>query len=221
MTGKILLFITFPQNRTSKDIELLLLQCVNFYVFSIIKQNQAILIIHKTALCLAIFYIITNDFHFINTCPFLLLLAVACGDPPSFPNARLQEHSGFEMGDELLYTCLPGFVMPHGHAAFSLLCDSCGEWYGAVQICVKGESHVKIVFKMLMCWEALLFFFFIRRWRDFWWRWHLSVAYLHVAVMTEAEGLWGLVRSFKWSWSYGALEGTFLLLRSLSVLYCM
>ncbi|XP_037549609.1 sushi domain-containing protein 5 [Nematolebias whitei] len=70
--------------------------------------------------------------------------AVACGDPPSFPNARLQEHSGFEMGDELLYTCLPGFVMPHGHAAFSLLCDSCGEWYGAVQICVKDktESHV-------------------------------------------------------------------------------
>uniref|UniRef100_A0A8D3AF69 Sushi domain containing 5 n=1 Tax=Scophthalmus maximus TaxID=52904 RepID=A0A8D3AF69_SCOMX len=67
-----------------------------------------------------------------------------CGDPPSFPNARLQGPSGFEMGDELLYTCVPGYVMPSGHSAFSLLCDSCGEWYGLVQICVKDEteSHV-------------------------------------------------------------------------------
>uniref|UniRef100_I3J262 Sushi domain containing 5 n=1 Tax=Oreochromis niloticus TaxID=8128 RepID=I3J262_ORENI len=62
-----------------------------------------------------------------------------CGDPPSFPNARLQSHSGSEMGDELLYTCVPGYVMPGGHTAFSLLCDSCGEWYGLVQICVKGK----------------------------------------------------------------------------------
>ncbi|XP_021175156.2 LOW QUALITY PROTEIN: sushi domain-containing protein 5 [Fundulus heteroclitus] len=70
--------------------------------------------------------------------------AVACGDPPSFPNARLQDHSGFEMGDELLYTCVPGYVMPSGSTAFSLLCDSCGEWYGTVQICVKdaAETHV-------------------------------------------------------------------------------
>lgn len=68
-----------------------------------------------------------------------------CGDPPSFPNARLQEHSGYEMGDELLYTCGPGYVMPSGHSAFSLLCDSCGEWYGLVEICVKGKT----VFKML------------------------------------------------------------------------
>ncbi|XP_043994519.1 sushi domain-containing protein 5 [Gambusia affinis] len=70
--------------------------------------------------------------------------AVICGDPPSFPNARLQDHSGFEMGDELLYTCTPGYVMPSGHSAFSLLCDSCGEWYGTVRICIKGgtETHV-------------------------------------------------------------------------------
>uniref|UniRef100_A0A096LZD7 Sushi domain containing 5 n=1 Tax=Poecilia formosa TaxID=48698 RepID=A0A096LZD7_POEFO len=70
--------------------------------------------------------------------------AVTCGDPPSFPNAHLQDHSGFEMGDELLYTCTPGYVMPSGHSAFSLLCDSCGEWYGTVQICIKGatETHV-------------------------------------------------------------------------------
>ncbi|XP_041867235.1 sushi domain-containing protein 5 [Melanotaenia boesemani] len=67
-----------------------------------------------------------------------------CGDPPSFPNAILQEHSGFEMGDELVYTCVSGYVMPSGNTAFSLLCDSCGEWYGTVQICVKDEleSHV-------------------------------------------------------------------------------
>uniref|UniRef100_A0A8C6PCU3 Sushi domain containing 5 n=1 Tax=Nothobranchius furzeri TaxID=105023 RepID=A0A8C6PCU3_NOTFU len=70
--------------------------------------------------------------------------AEACGDPPSFPNAHLQEQSGSEMGDELLYKCVPGYVMPTGHAAFSLLCDSCGEWYGAVQICIKGEKHEKL-----------------------------------------------------------------------------
>lgn len=69
-----------------------------------------------------------------------LLTGVPCGDPPSFPNARLQVHSGFEMGDELLYTCVPGYVMPSGQSAFSLLCDSCGEWYGLVQICVKGKK---------------------------------------------------------------------------------
>lgn len=69
---------------------------------------------------------------------------VPCGDPPSFPNARLQGHSGYDMGDELLYTCAPGYIMPSGHSAFSLLCDSCGEWYGLVEICVKdeAESHV-------------------------------------------------------------------------------
>ncbi|XP_056876543.1 sushi domain-containing protein 5 [Takifugu flavidus] len=66
---------------------------------------------------------------------------VPCGDPPSFPNARLQEHSGYEMGDELLYTCVPGYVMPSGHKAFSLLCDSCGEWYGMVEICVRDETE--------------------------------------------------------------------------------
>ncbi|XP_061598520.1 sushi domain-containing protein 5 [Cololabis saira] len=67
-----------------------------------------------------------------------------CGDPPSFPSVRLQDHSGFEMGDELLYTCVPGYVMQSGHSAFSLLCDSCGEWYGRVQMCVKdeAESHI-------------------------------------------------------------------------------
>ncbi|KAG7501411.1 sushi domain-containing protein 5 [Solea senegalensis] len=69
---------------------------------------------------------------------------VPCGDPPSFPNTRLQGHSGFEMGDELLYTCVPGYVMPSGHSAFSLLCDSCGEWYGLVQICVKDETETHI-----------------------------------------------------------------------------
>ncbi|KAM3596145.1 uncharacterized protein V6R79_009129 [Siganus canaliculatus] len=67
-----------------------------------------------------------------------------CGDPPSFPNARLQGHSGYEMGDELLYTCVPGYVMPSGHSAFSLLCDSCGEWYGLVEICVKDETESHI-----------------------------------------------------------------------------
>lgn len=74
----------------------------------------------------------------------LLLTGVPCGDPPSFPNARLQGHTGFEMGDELLYTCVPGYVMPSGHSAFSLLCDSCGEWYGLVQICVKGTKVLKL-----------------------------------------------------------------------------
>ncbi|KAJ8334824.1 hypothetical protein SKAU_G00404630 [Synaphobranchus kaupii] len=67
-----------------------------------------------------------------------------CGDPPSFPHTSLQGHTGFEMGDELLYTCIPGYVMPNGRTAFSLLCDSCGVWYGLVQLCVKDETEAHI-----------------------------------------------------------------------------
>ncbi|CAB1320675.1 unnamed protein product [Coregonus sp. 'balchen'] len=74
----------------------------------------------------------------------LYLSGVPCGDPPAFPNTHLQGHTGFEMGDELLYSCLPGHVMPSGHSAFSLLCDSCGEWYGLVQLCVKDKTEANI-----------------------------------------------------------------------------
>nr|XP_020462453.1 sushi domain-containing protein 5 [Monopterus albus] len=65
----------------------------------------------------------------------------ACGDPPSFPNAHLQGHTGFGIGDELLYMCVPGYVMPSGDNTFRLLCDSCGEWYGLVQVCIKDEAE--------------------------------------------------------------------------------
>ncbi|XP_048451851.1 sushi domain-containing protein 5 [Rhincodon typus] len=64
-----------------------------------------------------------------------------CGDPPSFPNTILQGHTGIEMGDELLYVCAQGYVMANRERAFSLLCDSCGEWYGFVQACMKGETE--------------------------------------------------------------------------------
>ncbi|MBN3325933.1 SUSD5 protein, partial [Atractosteus spatula] len=67
-----------------------------------------------------------------------------CGDPPSFPHTSLQGHTGFEMGDELLYVCAQGYVMASGRSAFSLLCDSCGEWYGLVQACVKDETEAHI-----------------------------------------------------------------------------
>ncbi|KAG9355549.1 hypothetical protein JZ751_000387 [Albula glossodonta] len=67
-----------------------------------------------------------------------------CGDPPSFPHTTLQGHTGFEMGDELLYTCVLGYVMPDGRTTFSLLCDSCGVWYGLVQLCVKDETEAHI-----------------------------------------------------------------------------
>lgn len=43
------------------------------------------------------------------------------------------------MGDELLYVCAQGYVMGNKEAAFTLLCDTCGEWYGQVQACVKGK----------------------------------------------------------------------------------
>lgn len=43
------------------------------------------------------------------------------------------------MGDELLYVCAPGHVMGHRETAFTLLCNSCGEWYGLVQACGKGK----------------------------------------------------------------------------------
>ncbi|XP_044110781.1 sushi domain-containing protein 5 [Neovison vison] len=67
-----------------------------------------------------------------------------CGDPPSFPHTILQGRTGLEMGDELLYVCAPGHVMGHRETAFTLLCNSCGEWYGLVQACGKdvAEAHI-------------------------------------------------------------------------------
>lgn len=38
-----------------------------------------------------------------------------------------------------MYVCNPGYILPNGETTFSLLCDSCGEWYGLVQLCVKGD----------------------------------------------------------------------------------
>ncbi|XP_064410179.1 sushi domain-containing protein 5 [Latimeria chalumnae] len=67
-----------------------------------------------------------------------------CGDPPSFPHTILQDQTGFEMGDELLYVCDQGYAMANGETAFTLLCDSCGEWYGLVQACVKDETVTHI-----------------------------------------------------------------------------
>ncbi|KAG9279833.1 sushi domain-containing protein 5 [Astyanax mexicanus] len=67
-----------------------------------------------------------------------------CGSPPSFPNTHLQGRTGLELGDELLYACNPGYTLPNGETAFSLLCDSCGEWYGLVQLCVKDGAEAFI-----------------------------------------------------------------------------
>ncbi|NWH60409.1 SUSD5 protein, partial [Geococcyx californianus] len=67
-----------------------------------------------------------------------------CGDPPSFPHTILHGHTGFEMGDELLYVCAQGYVMGNKETAFTLLCNSCGEWYGQVQACVRDETEAHI-----------------------------------------------------------------------------
>ncbi|XP_069862603.1 sushi domain-containing protein 5 [Dipodomys merriami] len=67
-----------------------------------------------------------------------------CGDPPSFPHTILQGRTGLEMGDELLYVCAPGPTAGHREPAFTLLCNSCGEWYGLVQACGKGETEAHI-----------------------------------------------------------------------------
>nr|XP_034986202.1 sushi domain-containing protein 5 [Zootoca vivipara] len=64
-----------------------------------------------------------------------------CGDPPSFPHTVLHGHTGFEMGDELHYVCAQGYVMSNKDAAFTLLCHTCGEWFGQVQACVKDETE--------------------------------------------------------------------------------
>uniref|UniRef100_A0A8D2LX97 Sushi domain containing 5 n=1 Tax=Varanus komodoensis TaxID=61221 RepID=A0A8D2LX97_VARKO len=64
-----------------------------------------------------------------------------CGDPPSFPHSVLHGHTGFEMGDELHYVCAQGYVMSNKDAAFTLLCHTCGEWFGQVQACVKDETE--------------------------------------------------------------------------------
>ncbi|XP_048205310.1 sushi domain-containing protein 5 [Perognathus longimembris pacificus] len=67
-----------------------------------------------------------------------------CGDPPSFPHTILQGRTGLEMGDELLYMCAPGPTTGHREPAFTLLCNSCGEWYGLVQACGKGDTEAHI-----------------------------------------------------------------------------
>ncbi|KAM7064397.1 sushi domain-containing protein 5 [Molossus nigricans] len=67
-----------------------------------------------------------------------------CGDPPSFPHTILQGRTGLEMGDELLYVCAPGHVTGHRESAFTLLCNSCGEWYGLVQACGKDEAEAHV-----------------------------------------------------------------------------
>ncbi|XP_007946859.2 sushi domain-containing protein 5 [Orycteropus afer afer] len=68
----------------------------------------------------------------------------SCGDPPSFPHTILQGRTGLEMGDELLYVCAPGHVTGQRETAFTLLCNSCGEWYGLVQACGKDEAEAHI-----------------------------------------------------------------------------
>ncbi|XP_012661066.1 sushi domain-containing protein 5 [Otolemur garnettii] len=67
-----------------------------------------------------------------------------CGDPPSFPHTVLQSRTGVEMGDEVLYVCAPGHITGHRETAFTLLCNSCGEWYGLVQACGKDEAEAHI-----------------------------------------------------------------------------
>nr|XP_003473444.1 sushi domain-containing protein 5 [Cavia porcellus] len=67
-----------------------------------------------------------------------------CGDPPAFPHTILQGRTGLDMGDELLYVCAPGSVAGHQETAFTLLCNSCGEWYGLVQACGKDEAEAHI-----------------------------------------------------------------------------
>ncbi|KAM6169875.1 sushi domain-containing protein 5 [Rhynchocyon petersi] len=69
---------------------------------------------------------------------------LSCGDPPSFPHTILQGRTGLEMGDELLYVCAPGHVTGQRETAFTLLCNSCGEWYGLVQACGKEEAEAHI-----------------------------------------------------------------------------
>uniref|UniRef100_A0AAY4DXC8 Sushi domain-containing protein n=1 Tax=Denticeps clupeoides TaxID=299321 RepID=A0AAY4DXC8_9TELE len=77
---------------------------------------------------------------------------VPCGDPPSFPHARLRGQTGLAVGDELLYECEAGFAAYSGDSAFSLLCDSCGEWYGFVPTCEKTGQCVCVC----VCADALL-----------------------------------------------------------------
>ncbi|ELV09209.1 Sushi domain-containing protein 5 [Tupaia chinensis] len=67
-----------------------------------------------------------------------------CGDPPSFPHTVLQGQTGLEMGDELLYVCAPNPGAGQRETAFTLLCNSCGEWYGLVQACGRGEAEAHI-----------------------------------------------------------------------------
>ncbi|XP_051949202.1 sushi domain-containing protein 5-like [Xyrauchen texanus] len=72
-----------------------------------------------------------------------------CGHPPSLPNSHLQGKTGLDIGDELLYACNPGYKLSNEETAFSLLCDSCGEWYGLVQHCVIDDPKGHIDYEDL------------------------------------------------------------------------
>ncbi|MFT7811101.1 sushi domain-containing protein 5 [Arapaima gigas] len=67
-----------------------------------------------------------------------------CREPPSFPHAELRRQTGSEVGDELQYGCAAGYSLPGGQSTFSLLCDSCGEWYGQVQLCTPGDVEMHV-----------------------------------------------------------------------------
>lgn len=67
-----------------------------------------------------------------------------CGDLFLFLYIILQGCIGLEMGDELLYVCVLGYIMGYWEIVFILLCNSCGEWYGLVQVCGKDEVEVYI-----------------------------------------------------------------------------
>lgn len=59
------------------------------------------------------------------------------------------------MGDELLYVCTPGQAAGQHHPAFTLLCNSCGEWFGLVQACGTGKPwatgpHIETVALFLL-----------------------------------------------------------------------
>ena len=68
----------------------------------------------------------------------LYVTEVSCGVPPSPPFMGLQEFTGIQHGDTVIYTCQPGY---HLHGAKTLKCDSTGEW-GQPPTCTSKCYHV-------------------------------------------------------------------------------
>ncbi|XP_069094820.1 sushi domain-containing protein 1 isoform X2 [Pleurodeles waltl] len=63
----------------------------------------------------------------------LICKAVACGEPPLFPNALASQQSGTTYGSAIVYECENGYTLEGGNT--TAVCNAQGQWEGAAPFC--------------------------------------------------------------------------------------